>query len=239
MWWLWWLCGVPSAQAPQVSCETGFLCWIFGLAARGSGDCAGRDMTYGGAGSLHATNISVQTRACKSLPFHHYTFYFSLNWLVLWHWGGKHVNYAKRQQEPRKKIWNDDTKSRTKQRTHKFYESLTYLTAIMSCFSSPQGSGYTSAQAPPPTGLFWAEFLILRCWDVWRFEMEIYMKRKGRRPCLWLGLTVPWTGAGPAPLSAITVISTLNDVLTGVSSYGKYFFIKKPCDRTQSDGVKS
>ena len=50
------------------------------------------------------------------------------------------------------------------------------------------------------------------------------MKRKGRRPSLWLGLTVPWTGAGPAPLSAITVISTLNDVLTGgVSSYGKYF----------------
>ena len=46
-----------------------FMCWIFGLAARGSGDCAGRDMTYGGAGSLHATYISVQTRACKSLPF--------------------------------------------------------------------------------------------------------------------------------------------------------------------------
>ena len=153
---------------------------------------------------------------------HHNTFYFSLNWLVLWQRVGKHVNYAKRQQEPRKKIWNDETKSRTKQRTHKFYESLTYLTAIMSCFTSPQGSGYTSAPAPPPTGLFWAEFLILRCWDVWRFEMEIYMKRKGRRPGLWLGLRVPWPGAGH--LSSITVISTLNDVLTGgVSSYGKYF----------------
>ena len=71
------------------------------------------------------------------------------------------------------------------------------------------------------------------------------MKRKGRRPCLWLGLTVPWTGAGPAPLSTITVISTLNDVLTrGVSSYGKYFQLddtenisllqEKTCDRTPS-----
>ena len=66
------------------------------------------------------------------------------------------------------------------------------------------------------------------------------MKRKGRRPSLWLGLTVPWTGAGPAPLSAITVISTLNDVLTGgVSSYGKYFSSlgKKTCDRTPSQSL--
>ena len=220
-------CGVPSAQtvrAPQVSCETGFLCVGF-LAWRPGGR---ESVQVGTWLMVELGHCTPQTRACMSLPglarVHHNTFYFSLNWLVLCHWGGKHVNYAKRQQEPRKKIWNDDTKSRTKQRTHKFYESLTYLTAIMSCFSSPQGSGYTSAQAPPPTGLFWAEFLILRCWDVWRFEMEIYMKRKGRRPCLWLGLTVPWTGAGPAPLSTITVISTLNDVLTrGVSSYGKYF----------------
>ena len=136
-----------------------------------------------------------------SLPWvHHNTFYFSLNWLVLWHWGGKHVNYAKRQQELRKKIWNDETKSRTKQRTHKFYESLTYLTAIMSCFSSPQGSGYTSARAPPPTGLFWAEFLILRCWDVglyedlkWRFTW----KEKVDGPdCGW-GWLSPRTGARP------------------------------------------
>ena len=74
------------------------------------------------------------------------------------------------------------------------------------------------------------------------------MKRKGRRPGLWLGLTVPWTGAGPAPLSSITVISTLNDVLTGgVSSYGKYFQLygkyfsslggKKTCDRTPSQSL--
>ena len=62
------------------------------------------------------------------------------------------------------------------------------------------------------------------------------MKRKGRRPCLWLGLTVPWTGAGPAPLSTITVISTLNDVLTGVSSYEKYFSqsVEKTCDTAPS-----
>ena len=57
---------------PQVSCETGFLCVGF-LAwrpqGRGRGETVqGRDMTYGGAGSLHATNISVRTRACMSLP---------------------------------------------------------------------------------------------------------------------------------------------------------------------------
>ena len=149
-----------------------FMCWIFGLAARGSGET----VQAGTWLMVELGHCTPQTRACMSLPglarVHHNTFYFSLNWLVLWHWGGKHVNYAKRQQEPRKKIWNDETKSRTKQRTHKFYESLTYLTAIMSCFSSPRGSGYTSAPAPPPTGLFWAEFLILRCMKIWNGDLH-------------------------------------------------------------------
>ena len=177
MWWLWWRCGEPSAQAPQVSCETGFLCVGF-LAWRPGG----RETVQAGTWLMvelgHCTPLISQSRPEHASPFpslgrvRHNTFYFSLNWLVLWHWGGKHVNYAKRQQELRKKIWNDETKSRTKQRTHKFYESLTYLTAIMSCFSSPRGSGYTSAPAPPPTGLFWAEFLILRCMKIWNGDLH-------------------------------------------------------------------
>ena len=44
---------------------------------------------------------------------------------------------------------------------------------------------------PPPT-VFWAESGF---WNVWRFEMEIYMKRKGRRPDdAWYqpGVYMPW-----------------------------------------------
>ena len=75
------------------------------------------------------------------------------------------------------------------------------------------------------------------------------------------GRALVWGPAGPAPLSTITVISTLNDVLTGgvytyreiflvttleiflitrnISSYWKYFSSlgKKTCDRTPSQSL--
>ena len=47
------------------------------------------------------------------------------------------------------------------------------------------------------------------------------MKRKGRRPC---GESrPPGSGARPDQWDNCAVISTVNDVLTGVFRYGKYF----------------
>ena len=55
---------------------------------------------------------------------------------------------------------------------------------------------------------------------------------------MWLGLTVPWSGAGPAPLSTITVISTLNDVLTGaVSSCGALSLVLRFIDTLKNISV--
>ena len=122
------------------------------------------------------------------------SFYLSLNWLVLWRPAGKHVNYAKiiaaqaRNQEEKMKLTR---KTLTKHPTHKFYESLTYSTAIMSCLSLPPGSGYTQALSPPPTGLFWAEFLILRCMKIW--NGDLHEKKRST------ALGVENAEAGPTP----------------------------------------
>ena len=90
------------------------------------------------------------------------------------------------------------------------------LSALALCSARP-----SSAQPSATHGVLLGRFPILR--DVWRFEMEIYMKRKGRRPPVW-------SSQAPAPtrilqrahkrasiqrdlLARITVISNLNDVL--------------------------
>ena len=90
------------------------------------------------------------------------------------------------------------------------------LSALAPCSARP-----SSAQPSATHGVLLGRFPILR--DVWRFEMEIYMKRKGRRPPVW-------SSQAPAPtrilqrahkrasiqrdlLARITVISNLNDVL--------------------------
>ena len=95
-----------------------------------------------GSGQVTAL-ISVIRDATKILLLTILTSCLSLNWSS---YGTRRENmsiilgFAQPRQELRKKRWNWQEKSFTKQRTHKFYESLTHSTAIMSCLTSPEGS---------------------------------------------------------------------------------------------------
>ena len=84
------VCGGADCGAVQAASELRnriFMCWIFGLAARGSGECAGRDMTYGGAGSLHATDQSMHVPPWPGPgPSQHFLFLIKLIGVVPLRW---------------------------------------------------------------------------------------------------------------------------------------------------------